>query len=59
MSYFSPLVTVATTVAMEMELPKPELNFLSYAPPLSIPWGDVAVHVLHQNVSSHKHTDTG
>lgn len=52
MAYFSPLLPRAEEVSEALKLPHPQRNILSYAPPLEIPWSDVAVHVLHEKVGT-------
>ncbi|XP_064401052.1 polynucleotide 5'-hydroxyl-kinase nol9-like isoform X2 [Halichondria panicea] len=49
-AYFSGLFPLANDIAKQHGLPDPHSNILRYAPPLEIPWKDVAVHVIHKNV---------
>ena len=49
-SYFSPLFSKAAEVGGALNMPHPDKNFLFYAPPLEIPWSNVAVHILHRKV---------
>ena len=51
-SYFSGLFSLAEEVAKQHRLPDPHGNMLQYAPPLEIPWKDVAVHICFRNVPS-------
>ena len=50
MSYFSPLLTVVQGIAKQHDLADPHGNLLKYAPPLAIPWMDVAMHFAHKPV---------
>lgn len=53
LSYFSPLLDQAEAVAGEQSMAANyHTNMLYFAPPLEIPWSDVAVHVMNSHVSS-------
>jgi hypothetical protein len=50
-SYFSPLLSVARDVAVRFDFNYNHLsNMLKLAPPLVVPWTDVAVHIAHKQV---------
>ena len=51
LSHFSPLLSAAQDVARQLRLPNPVHNMFVYAPPLVVPWKDVAIHVAHKTVS--------
>ena len=51
LSYFSPLLEGAESVAREQGVSDdPCPNMLFFAPPLEIPWSDVAIHVVNSQV---------
>ena len=51
LSYFSPLLDQAISVAKEHGVGADVYsNFLFCAPPLEIPWSDVAIHVVNCQV---------
>ncbi len=56
-SYFSGLFPLASEVARQHNLPDPYGNMFRFAPPLEIPWKDVAVHIIHRNVSLNCHLE--
>lgn len=51
LSYFSPLLEGAEFVAREQGVSgDPCPNMMFFAPPLEIPWSDVAIHVVNSQV---------
>ena len=53
LSYFSPLIEEAESVAKEQGVScDPRQNMMFFAPPLEIPWSDVAIHVVNSQVQS-------
>ena len=53
LSYFSPLLEGAESVAREQGVScDPCRNMLFLAPPLEIPWSDVAVHIVNSQVQN-------
>lgn len=52
-SYFSPLLAAARGVARKHKLSADSDvlgNMLKFAPPLEVPWTDVALHIAHRQV---------
>ena len=53
LSYFSPLIEEAESVAKEQGVSYDHgQNMMFFAPPLEIPWSDVAIHVVNSQVQS-------